>query len=257
MPVAVATWNLNSIRARCDHVLDWLQRERPDVLAVQETKVTDEDFPEQRFTEIGYNCVYHGQPKYNGVAILSREPPRQVRMGIPGYDDPQRRALFACFEEADLALLNLYVPNGSEVGSEKYSYKMQWLEQLQRYVSDLCASHKRLAVAGDFNIAPADLDVHDPELWRDKVLCSKPEREHFQRLLDGNGMVDVFRALNPETPGYSWWDYRQAGFRRDLGLRIDHILATPGLKPLSCAVDKAPRALERPSDHAPVSASFS
>ena len=227
------------------------------MLAVQETKVVDQDFPEQQFTEIGYNCSYHGQPKYNGVAILSREQPQRVQMGIPGYDDPQCRVLFTYFSEADFALLNLYVPNGSEVGSEKYSYKMQWLDQLQQYVSALCASYRRLVVVGDFNIAPADLDVHDPELWRDKVLCSEPERESFQQLLAGNDMVDVFRALNPEAAGYSWWDYRQASFRRDLGLRIDHILATPALKPLSCAIDRTPRALERPSDHAPISASFS
>ncbi len=251
----IATWNVNSLRVRLPHVLDWLQHAQPDVLAIQETKLTDADFPQEEFKSLGYHATFSGQKTYNGVAILSRTAPTNLITGFPDYEDPQRRVL--CADIGDLTLLNLYVPNGSEVASDKYAYKLDWLSHLQSFVRDLLPQTKYLAVVGDFNIAPEDRDVHDPMAWAGSVLVSEPERAEFRKLLAA-GLKDTFRLYPQEDNSYSWWDYRAAAFRRNHGLRIDHILANEALASCcrSCRIDKAPRKLERPSDHTPVIAEF-
>ncbi len=251
----IASWNVNSIRVRLEHVLQWLEKEQPDVLALQETKLADENFPAGEFEAAGYHARSNGQKTYNGVAVLSRQPGDLIADGFPGFDDPQRR--LQCLAWGDLAVLNLYVPNGSEVGSDKYAYKLDWLERLHDYCGELLQRYPRCLLVGDFNIAPADDDVHDPEEWRGKVLCSEPERTAFARLLE-LGLADCFRLFPREEKLYSWWDYRAAAFRRNRGLRIDHILASKALAPhcTACEIDIEPRRLERPSDHAPVVATF-
>ena len=251
----IATWNVNSLRVRLDHVLEWLQVQAPDILALQETKLVDENFPEEMFINIGYRAVFSGQKTYNGVAVISKQPATDVLTDFPSYPDPQRRVLFANFNK--LSVLNLYVPNGAEIGSEKYNYKLEWLTHMQSFVETILQRDKHLVILGDFNIAPADEDVHDPEEWQDRVLVSDPERAHFFQLLD-KGMVDCYRHLNKDDREFSWWDYRAASFRRNRGLRIDHILASSSLSQYchSCVIDKNPRALEKPSDHTPVVAEF-
>lgn len=251
----IATWNVNSIRVRLDHVLQWLDSAQPDVLALQETKLPDENFPAADIEAAGYRVWSNGQKTYNGVAILSRRPVDVLATGFPDYDDPQRRVL--CAVHNDIAVLNLYVPNGSEVGSEKYTYKLDWLKRLQTYTAGLLLEYPRCLLLGDYNIAPEDEDVHDPEEWRGKVLFSEPERAAFRGLLE-QGFADCFRLFPREEPQYSWWDYRAAAFRRNRGLRIDHILASAALKDscTACEIDVEPRRLERPSDHAPVVATF-
>ncbi len=251
----IATWNVNSLRVRLTHVTDWLKSEQPDVLALQETKIVDEEFPAEIFQEIGYNVAYSGQKTYNGVAVISKEAARDIITQFPSYPDPQRRVLHTLF--SNLAVLNLYVPNGSEIGSEKYSYKLEWLTQLESFVDTCLEGNQNLIVLGDFNIAPADEDVHDPDEWQDKVLVSAAERSHFFRLID-KGLVDCYRLFDREGKEFSWWDYRAASFRRNRGLRIDHILASHDLAQLcrSCHIDKNPRKLEKPSDHTPVVAIF-
>lgn len=251
----IATWNVNSLRVRLAHVLDWIAAEQPDVLALQETKLIDEQFPDTEIEAAGYRVVYAGQKTYNGVAVLARHALEDAVLALPGFDDPQRRLLAVTC--AGVRVVDVYVPNGSEVGSEKYAYKLDWLQRLTAWLAEELERHPRLVLLGDFNIAPADADVHDPEAWRDKVLCSEPERAAFQRLVD-LGLCDSFRRLAPEASEFSWWDYRLNGFRRNLGLRIDHILASAGLQEVltRCVIDAGPRALERPSDHAPVWAEF-
>lgn len=253
--LTVATWNVNSLRVRLPHVLDWLQEQQPDLLALQEIKMTNDQFPLEEIQAAGYESVFSGQKTYNGVAILSRNGSSTSTSGIPDYDDPQQRVIAADY--GDVTLLNLYVPNGSEVGSEKYQYKLDWFSRLHPYVEQLLTEKKHLIVVGDLNIAPADEDVHDPEEWQGKVLVSDAERAEFNRLIE-HGLTDCFRALEQEPGAYSWWDYRAAGFRRNRGLRIDHILASKALckKLHSCEIDKNPRKLERPSDHTPVLARF-
>jgi exodeoxyribonuclease-3 len=235
--------------------LDWLEAQQPDLLALQETKLTDADFPGAEFAARGYYSLSSGQKTYNGVAILSREPGVGLLVDLLGLEDPQRRVLAATF--GDIRLVNFYVPNGSEVGSDKYAYKLDWLEKAAAFLAAELSRHPRLAVLGDFNIAPEDRDVHDPEAWREQILCSTPEREAFQKLL-ALGLKDAFRLFEQPVGSYSWWDYRAAAFRRNLGLRIDHILLSPELatRCRACTIDKAPRKLERPSDHAPVVAVF-
>jgi exodeoxyribonuclease-3 len=255
-PIKVASWNVNSLRVRLPHVLSWLDRERPDVLALQETKLKDEDFPADAFAERGYAALFSGQSAYNGVAILSRTPPTDVAHGIGnGYEDEQKRVLGATI--GGLRLWNLYVPNGQRVGSDKYHYKLEWLAALRRLLADELARHPLLAVVGDFNIAPEDRDVHNPAAWEGQVLCSPPERAALRTLLE-LGLEDVFRRFPQPDKTFSWWDYRALAFRRNQGLRIDLILAS---RPLSqtCGrswIDKEPRRWERPSDHVPVVAEF-
>jgi exodeoxyribonuclease-3 len=253
--VKVATWNVNSLRVRLPQVLAWLDAERPDILALQETKLPDPEFPAAEFHGRGYQVAFSGQKTYNGVATVSRAPLEVIATSLPDFGDPQRRVL--CTETAGLPVLNLYVPNGSAVGSDKYDYKLEWLNAARAYIAGLLATRPRLVVLGDFNIAPADEDVHDPAAWAGQVLCSEPEREAFRRLL-ALGLVDCFRKFPQPPASFTWWDYRAAGFRRNLGLRIDHILAGAESAPrcLSCRIDRAPRGWERPSDHAPVIAEF-
>ncbi|MBZ0072247.1 MAG: exodeoxyribonuclease III [Gammaproteobacteria bacterium] len=251
----IATWNVNSLRVRLPQVLQWLAGERPDLLALQETKLTDDLFPETDLLAAGYHAVFAGQKTYNGVAILSREPLTDIITDIPGLDDPQRRVLAATC--GDVRLIDLYVPNGESVDSEKYQYKLDWLDKLAAWLKTELQRHDKLVVVGDFNIAPEDADVHDPEAWRGHVLFSEPERAAFQRLID-LGLCDSFRRFDQPEKSFTWWDYRMNAFRRNLGLRIDHILASQPLCATctACRIDKVPRGWERPSDHAPVIAEF-
>jgi exodeoxyribonuclease III len=251
----IATWNVNSLRVRLNHVLDWLAIAQPDVLALQETKLSDDQFPAEALRSAGYHAVCSGQKTYNGVAILSREPARDIARDVAGLDDSQRRILVATVN--DVRVLNVYVPNGSEVGSAKYAYKLDWLDKITAFVGEELAHYPNFVMLGDFNVAPADADVHDPDLWFEKILCSMPERAAVNNLL-ALGLVDTFRLFEQAAASFSWWDYRAAGFRRNLGLRIDIILASRALaeRCTACRIDKSPRALERPSDHAPVIAEF-
>lgn len=251
----IATWNVNSLRVRFDHVRQWLETARPDVLAVQETKVRDEDFPVEALAELGYQSTFSGQSGYNGVALISRAPAQDVVAEIAGFEDKQRRVLAASF--GDIRVVNLYVPNGQRVGSDKYLYKLGWLSALERDLEAALEEHERLLVLGDFNIAPEDRDVHDPAAWEGKVLCSGPEREALGRIM-ALGFHDAFRKFPQQDGSFSWWDYRAGAFRRNRGLRIDLILASAGLDSscTSCRIDPEPRGWERPSDHAPVIAEF-
>jgi exodeoxyribonuclease-3 len=255
--VKVATWNVNSLRVRFPHVLSWIEREQPDLLALQETKLKDEDFPADAFVDRGYSAVFSGQPGYNGVAILSRTAPSDVGYDFGnGYADEHKRVLRATFGE--LRLWSLYVPNGQSVESDKYRYKLEWLAELREALAAELKRYPRLLVVGDFNIAPEDRDVHDPTAWQGQVLCTPLEREAFRSLL-GLGFHDVFRLFDQPDKAFSWWDYRGVAFRRNQGLRIDLILASAELsqKCSSCRIDKEPRGWERPSDHVPVVAEFS
>lgn len=248
----LATWNVNSLRVRADAVLAWLREAGPDVLALQETKLTDEAFPHAAMSAAGYASVYTGQNTYNGVALLSRTPPAQVLTHLPGMeDDPQRRFIAATV--GTLRVVSVYVPNGQSVGSDKYAYKLRWLEALRAWLASELRSHPRLVVMGDYNVAPADRDVHDPVRWAGEVLVSPPERAAFTALLD-TGLTDAYRHLFPEAQAFTWWDYRGGSFRRNAGLRIDHVLVGHALRDglRGCAVDTGPRRAERPSDHAPV-----
>lgn len=233
------------------HVLAWLEANEPDVLALQEIKTETDKFPLADLAATGYCCVLEGQKAYNGVAMLSREEPRDVSRGMPDFQDEQRRVLAATY--GDVRVVNIYVPNGQSVGSDKYRYKLDWLDALAGYLQQELARYPELAVVGDFNIAPEDRDVHDPEAWRGQVLCSEPEREKL-RALFALGLVDVFRLFEQPEKSYSWWDYRELAFRRNRGLRIDLILASKTLADRCSAsvIDIGPRRLEKPSDHAPV-----
>jgi exodeoxyribonuclease-3 len=251
----IATWNVNSLNVRLPHVLAWCAASEPDILALQETKMTDDKFPEAELREAGYHSLFSGQKTYNGVAILSRQPPVDPVTDIPGLDDPQRRILAATVD--GLRIVNLYVVNGSEVGSEKFEYKLRWLGHVTDWLTSELEHHRQLVVLGDFNIAPDDRDVHDPEAWREKILCSTPERAALRRMLD-LGLQDTFRLFEQEEGVFSWWDYRMNMFRRKMGLRIDLLLATEALaaRCRSSYVDIEPRRQERPSDHAPAVAEF-
>ncbi len=251
----IATWNVNSLKVRLPHVLDWLASEQPDALCLQETKTEDKGFPFAELEAAGYHAFHNGQKTYNGAAILTRTEPTDVQRDIPGFADEQKRVIAATL--GDTRLICAYIPNGSEVGSDKYAYKLRWLEALTAWLKDELARYPKLALLGDYNIAPDDRDVHDPAAWRDKILCSVPERAAFQGLID-LGLTDAFRQFEQAEGSFSWWDYRMAGFRRNLGLRIDHILLSAPLAATcsECRIDKAPRKLERPSDHAPVIATL-
>jgi len=247
----IATWNVNSLKVRLPQVLDWLGANQPDALCLQETKTEDAGFPFAELEAAGYRAAHHGQKTYNGVAILYRGEATEVVRDIPGFADEQKRVIALTLDGT--RIVSVYVPNGQEVGSDKYAYKLAWCAALLDWLRAELARWPRLALLGDFNVAPEDRDVHDPEAWREKILCSTPEREAFRALL-ALGLRDAFRLFEQPEKSYSWWDYRNMDFRRNRGLRIDHILlsATLAAECRSCVIDKAPRKLERPSDHAPV-----
>jgi len=252
--IRIATWNVNSLRVRLPHVLEWLAAQRPDVLCLQETKLEDTAFPFAELEAAGYHAAHSGQKTYNGVAILARTDLADVTRGIPGFDDPQSRLIAATVGgEPGVRVVCAYFPNGQSVDSDKYQYKLKWLAQLTAWLKEELARRPDLVLLGDFNIAPDDRDVHDPVAWKDQVLCTEAERAAFRGLLD-LGLADAFRLFDQPEKSYSWWDYRMMAYRRNLGLRIDHILlATPlAQRCRACSIDRAPRKLERPSDHAPV-----
>ena len=252
----LATWNVNSLAVRLPHVLDWLRDSGTDVLCLQETKTPDERFPLDALRQAGFEAAFAGQPTYNGVAILTRRDtvgaPADVQRGHPlRPDDPQQRLIAATI--AGCRIVCAYFPNGQSVGSDKYAYKLDWIDGLVDWLRQACGTHPALALAGDFNIAPEDRDVHDPAAWAGQVLCSIPERQRFGSLLQA-GLVDAFRLFEQPERSFSWWDYRAMGFRRNAGLRIDHVLLTPELarRARASSIDKGPRRLEKPSDHTPV-----
>lgn len=247
----LATWNVNSLKVRLPQVIDWLSINQPEILCLQETKLPNENFPQSEIAAIGYQCIFSGQRTYNGVAILSKQKGNEVVTAIPGFTDEQKRIIAATY--GDLRVISVYVPNGETVESEKYGYKLKWLPALNRWLQQELRDHKKLALLGDFNIAPEDRDVHDPKLWQGKVLCSEPERDAFRELLK-LGFVDSFRLFEQAEKSYTWWDYRMMAFRLNRGLRIDHILLSPELASscLTCKIDKTIRKHERPSDHAPI-----
>lgn len=251
----IATWNVNSLRVRLPQVLLWLERFKPDVLALQEIKLTDADFPIEAIEAAGYRAVFAGQRTYNGVAILSREKASHIITDLPTFDDVQRRVLGVTI--GSIRILNLYIPNGESVQSEKYQYKLNWLQNLKLLLKSELEQYPQMIILGDFNIAPDEVDVYNPERWVGQVLFSEPERSAFKDMLD-IGFVDCFRKVNPNEVAFSWWDYRMNAFKRNMGLRIDHVLASAGLSLhcVECRIDKAARSADRPSDHAPVVAEF-
>ena len=255
MPALIATWNVNSLRVRLAQVAEWLKQTRVDVLAMQETKLTDPDFPRAELEALGYHVCFSGQKTYNGVALLSRRPLESVLTEIHQFEDAPRRVLAAT--TGGLRVINLYIPNGQSVGSEKYEYKLRWLAALNRWPQAELQQHERVVVLGDFNIAPEDRDVHDPVAWVGSVHVSEPERLAFRSLLD-IGLSDVFRQFEQPPQTFSWWDFRTFAFRRNNGLRIDLILASKALAGtcIESHIDIEPRRAERPSDHTPVLASF-
>lgn len=251
----LATWNVNSLKVRLPQVQDWLIAHRPDALCLQETKLQDDNFPRAVLEQAGYFPLFSGQKTYNGVAILSRAEATGPVVAIPGFADEQKRVLAATL--GDVRVICLYVPNGQATDSPKYVYKLDWLAALTRWLAAEIREHPKLAVLGDFNIAPEARDVHDPQAWEGKVLFSEPERAAFRALLD-LGFRDSFRLFDQPDQSYTWWDYRMNAFRRKLGLRIDHILVSDALAAqcTGCSIDIEPRKAERPSDHAPVMAEF-
>lgn len=254
-PLSIATWNVNSLRVRLPQLTEWLAAAAPDIVALQETKLPDSDFPRGEIEALGYQVAFSGQRTYNGVAVLSREPIEVIATALANFDDEQRRVL--AVRTAGITVLDLYVPNGQAIGSEKYAYKLRWLTALDAWLRGELAHEQSLVVLGDFNIAPEDRDVHDPAAWEGQVHVSEPERAAYRGLLE-LGLVDVFRQFEQAERSFSWWDYRAAAFRRNAGLRIDLILARASLaaRCTACLIDREPRRAERPSDHAPVIARF-
>ncbi|KTD22132.1 exodeoxyribonuclease III [Legionella lansingensis] len=247
----LASWNVNSLKIRLEHILNWVKSSEVDILAMQETKLIDEHFPSNIFSELGYHVTFSGQKSYNGVAIISRHPIEEILKENPRFVDPQRRFLAATI--AGIRVINLYVPNGSEVASEKYVYKLEWLDKTIAFIKEQMLLYPKIAIVGDFNIAPEDRDVHDPLEWQNCVMVSPQERKAFADIL-ALGFSDSFRNFSQEDQAFTWWDYRAGAFRRNRGLRIDHILLN---KELNCLctlsqIDRMPRKWERPSDHAPV-----
>jgi len=248
----IASWNVNSLNVRLPHLEQWLLAAAPDIVALQETKLEDSRFPDTELAAAGYRSVFCGQKTYNGVAILSRSAASDVQMGIPGFDDVQQRVIAATVE--GVRIINLYVVNGQAVGSEKYAYKLRWLDAVHDWIAAELQAHPRLVVLGDFNIAPDERDVHDPVQWnQDHILSSGPERAALQRLL-ALGLSDAYRLHHDNDGAFSWWDYRQAAFRRNLGLRIDLTLISDALRAgcVDAGIDREPRTWERASDHTPV-----
>jgi exodeoxyribonuclease-3 len=257
--LSVATWNVNSLKVRLPHLLDWLARQPVDVVCLQETKLTDDRFPVDDLRVAGYRSVFAGQKTYNGVAILLREGSTsaagEVQVNLPNFADEQKRLIAVTLD--GLRIVNGYFPNGQAVGSEKYEYKLAWLAALTGWLRGELGQREQLLLAGDFNIAPEPRDVHDPALWEGQVLCSEPERAAFRALLD-LGLKDSFRLFDQPERSYTWWDYRNLAFRRKMGLRIDHILLSnaTAARCTACTIDIEPRRREQPSDHAPVIATL-
>lgn len=252
----IATWNVNSIIARLPLVTRWLEKEQPDILCMQETKCADDKFPSLEFKSAGYDCLLFGQQSYNGVAIASRSSCANEARGFPG-DDPASQSRLLMAEIAGISVVNVYIPNGQSVSSDKYQFKLQWMKRLRELLDQKYQDSVDVLLCGDFNVAPDERDVHDPRLWQNRILFSEGERKALQHIKDW-GFTDTFRLHTQEGGHYSWWDYRAGGFRRNLGLRIDHIWVS---KPLAQRnrktwIDKEPRGWERPSDHAPVVAEF-
>jgi exodeoxyribonuclease-3 len=247
----LATWNVNSLKVRLPHILNWLAANPVDVLCLQETKQQDSDFPQAEVQAAGYHAVFSGQKTYNGVAILSREPASDMQTGIPNFADEQKRVIAATF--GDIRVVCVYIPNGQSVDSDKYQYKLGWLNALHDWLQQELTRYPKLVLLGDYNIAPEDRDVHDPIAWQGNVLVSEPERQQLKNIVQ-LGLRDSFRLFEQAEKSFTWWDYRMMAFRRNHGLRIDHILISDSLvaQCKSCVIDKAPRKLERPSDHAPV-----
>jgi exodeoxyribonuclease-3 len=255
----LATWNVNSLKVRLPHLLDWLGQHQVDIVCLQETKLTDDKFPVAELQAAGYRSHFSGQKTYNGVAVLLREasmpPSADVQVGIPGFEDDHKRVLAVSVGE--LRVVCLYVPNGQTVGSDKYAYKLRWLAALHDWIRAELAARPQLALLGDFNIAPEDRDVHDPAAWKDQVLFSEPEKQALRDLV-ALGFADSFRLFGQPERSDTWWDYRMLAFRRKMGLRIDHILLSSPLaaRCTACTVDIEPRKREQPSDHAPVIATL-
>ncbi len=252
----LATWNVNSLAVRLPQLLDWLVANPVDAVVLQETKLTDDKFPHAEIEAAGYQVQWFGQKTYNGVALLSRQPASDTVRNIPGFDDAQARVIAATLpgdDGAGVRVIGAYVPNGQAPGTDKFDYKMQWLRALRDWLREELAVHPRLLLMGDYNIAPEDRDVYDPVAWAGQILCTPEERAHFQALL-GLGLHDAFRLFEQPPKSWSWWDYRMLAFRKNQGLRIDHILVSEALRARvsACAIDKLPRKNERPSDHAPV-----
>ena len=251
MTFRLATWNVNSLRVRLPHLLDWLAKAQPDAMCLQETKTEDAKFPVAELKAAGYEAAFCGQKSYNGVAIVSRSVPADVQHGMPNFIDDPKRVIAATV--GDVRVISIYAVNGQALGSEKYAYKLRWFEALAAWLKDELVRHPRLAVLGDFNVAPEDRDVHDPRRWEGEIHVSEPERAAFRKLLD-TGFKDAFRLFDQPEKEFSWWDYRLLAFQRGWGLRIDEILLSSELTKqcVACSIDKGPRKLERPSDHAPV-----
>jgi exodeoxyribonuclease-3 len=247
----IATWNVNSLGVRLPQVIDWITAHQPDVLCLQETKLTDDKFPHPEFTAAGYSAEWHGQKTYNGVALLSRSPVTETVKNIPGHEDLQARVITGTVQ--GVRVIGAYFPNGQAPDSEKFVYKMAWLTALREWIAREMAIYPKLVLLGDYNIAPEDRDVFDPVAWAGQIHCTPQEREHFRGLISG-GMHDAFRLFDQPEKSWSWWDYRMLAFRKNQGLRIDHILVSDALRGnvTSCVIDKLPRKNERPSDHAPV-----
>ncbi|MDD2943924.1 MAG: exodeoxyribonuclease III [bacterium] len=255
----IATWNVNSIRAREAQLTSFLEKHNPDVVCLQEIKCEESSFPRQILLDLGYHSAVSGQKTYNGVAILSREKPEEVTIGmnkdVENFDDPQARVIAATI--SGIRVVSAYVPNGQEPGCEKFNYKLSWLKAFREYLKQCLRKNDLVVAGGDYNIAPEDIDVHDPKKWQNKILCTAEERLQFASLLE-LGLVDTYRELYPDNQQFSWWDYRAGNFQKNAGLRIDFLLATPELFSLcdDCSISMTERSGEKPSDHAPVIAEF-
>jgi exodeoxyribonuclease-3 len=252
----IAAWNVNSLKVRLPQLLDWLESSQPDVVCLQETKLEDHNFPRAEIEAAGYQVAFSGQKTYNGVALLAREMPADIVCGNPHFPDPQKRLITATVR--GIRIVCAYIPNGQAIGSDKYEYKLAWLAALTPWLKEQLATSPQLVLAGDFNIAPEDRDVHNPAAWAGQILCSEPERTAFQHLLE-LGLKDSFRLFEQPEKSFSWWDYRMLGFQKNQGLRIDHILLSDPLaaRCTAAGIDREMRKRERPSDHAPVSATLS
>jgi len=252
----IATWNVNSLNVRLSHVIDWIVEHQPDVLCLQETKQVNDKFQHDAFSAIGYHSYHNGQKTYNGVAIISKKKLFDINFGIPNFEDPQKRIISGTWinnSNEKIYIVSAYIPNGQAVDSDKFIYKMNWLNAFSEWVEKLTIQYNEIILTGDFNIAPEDIDCHEPDTWIGQILVSPKERTAFKSILN-IGFHDSYRKINPDIQEYSWWDYRMAGFRRNLGMRIDHILVSTKLLPniKRSYIDKEPRRLERPSDHTPV-----